>query len=173
MYLSYQLIENFGEVTFIEKKHTLSSYTKRGLTLLFWLQKHHNKNWAIHISCNKCTCNIVWLSEKKCKMPFTVSMTLRQPNDYVTNCYFCLTPPTQKACDTINNPPYVRCPKVTSCLYLVHVGSVPENVATQAPIWLGFSEQKPTKISRNKLSNFIRDLELTKIRVDLLVVRLQ
>ena len=51
-----------------------------------------NKKWAHHICCNSRNTQLLrWAVGKQKKIPFAVPMIWREPTDYVTDCYFCLT----------------------------------------------------------------------------------
>jgi len=51
-----------------------------------------DKIWAPHIFCSTCVSNLHgWMRGKRRAMPFAIPMVWREPQDHVSDCYFCLT----------------------------------------------------------------------------------
>jgi len=59
-----------------------------------------DKKWTPHIVCKSCAIRLgSWRNRKGMSMPFAIPMVWREPSNYSSDYYFCLTPPVASGMD--------------------------------------------------------------------------
>ena len=130
-------------------------------------------------------------------MPFAVPMVWREPTDHSSNCYFCMTPPVGKGLSR-KKKQSIQYPNIPSAICPVpHGKTLPipeapqefkidsdyeESTSSMSSDGLSLSQEsyfapsislEPHLITQSELHDLIRDLELPKIKAELLASRLQ
>ena len=84
-----------GEVTFSTQRHPLTPMVKKDYECHFGCKVgDQDKNCAPHVCCISCaTILCEWLNNTGHSMPFPFPMIWREPNNHLTDCYFCIVPP--------------------------------------------------------------------------------
>jgi len=73
---------------------------------------NQDKSWAPNFCCVTCAKLLTaWKKRSHC-MPFAIPMVWREPTDYVSDCYFCLTSITGVTAKSKHNVQYPNLPSV-------------------------------------------------------------
>ena len=128
-------------------------------------------------------------------MPFAVPMIRRKPTDHVNYCYFCLTPSIKKGFNR-KKKSVIEYPNIPSAIRPIpHSDELPipepreidllssdnaessEECSVSEPCTsrnkkFGITT-KPHLINESKLNNLVRDLDLPKVKAELLASRLK
>jgi len=187
-----------GEVTFARKRKITIAIGKNADPLYLGCKiSDQDKSWTPHICCRKCAKNLsLWLNGKRHAVPFAVPMVWREPSNHTTDCYFCMVPPvsggiTKKMKWTIVYP------NIPSALRPVpqaegipvpeppkeftidsddedegksNSGSPEPPASTEPHVCHGRScAPQPHILTQDELNVLVRDLELSKSKVVLLV----
>ena len=179
------------------QKRVLTTRTRKAYHQYFGCKVgDQEKTWASHICCNSCVTALnEWLKKKRKAMPFAVPMIWRKPTDHVNNCYFCLTPSIKKGFNRkkksvieYSNIPPAICPVPHSdelpipepceidLLSSDDAESSEECSVSEA--WTSRNKEfgittEPHLINESKLNDLVRDLDLPKVKAELLVSRLK
>ena len=124
-------------------------------------------------------------------MPFAVPMVWRKPSNHSSDCYFCLTPPVASGMNRkkhriyyLNIPSAIRSAPHGGDLPVpeppkeYHLNSEMEEGDTEKtgsheeeptdPDFQGPASESPHKLTQNELNDLVRDLELPKVKAELL-----
>lgn len=72
-----------------QKKHY--RFRQKSVFSLFGVRLgHQDKSWAPHILCKTCVKLIRSWTKGERRLKFGIPMVWREPNDHVTDCYFCM-----------------------------------------------------------------------------------
>ncbi|KAJ8881654.1 hypothetical protein PR048_018140 [Dryococelus australis] len=174
-----------GEVTFVGQKRTITPLIQNTYFLYFGCQiGDQDKSWEPHICWNNCASNIRnWINGKDRSMPFTVPMIWRESKDHFIDCYFCLVPPLKQGISKKKNWALMY-PNLQSAVRPIPhreglpVPEPPDKYQLEAQVIIvvqktlefsvNFSSVDPHKITQNELSYLIRDLELSKVKAEVL-----
>jgi hypothetical protein len=191
-----------GEVTLAREIKAITAIVKKAYHLCFGCKiGDQDKSWAPHIWCRKCATNLSqWLNGKRHVMPFAVPLVWREPSNHATDCYLCMVPPvsggiTKKKKCTIVYPnipllsvqfrtakefPFPNLRKNLPSIQTTRTKAsrprgYPEPPVSTAPhVSHGRSSApQPRIITRDELSDLVRDLELSKTKAELLGSRLK
>lgn len=189
-----------GELTFKSQKRTITPLVCKAYELYFGIKVgNQDKAWAPHVCCKTCVTLLTsWLRGVNRKMQFAVPMIWREPNDHITDCYFCLTnivgigpkskhtvqyPSLPSASRPIQHSDELPVPKPPESWNLDEEVEILDslsdhtenlNINENDPLFEapGCSTQ-PHLISRAELNDLIRDLNLSKSQSELLASRLK
>jgi len=187
------------EVTLASRKHSITPLIKKAYHLYFGCKLgDQDMKWTQHIVCISWAIRFgSWINRKGMAMPFAVPMVWREPSNYISDCYFCLTPPVA-SCINRKKKQRIDCPNIHSAIRTVlhgedlpvpeppkeyNLNSENENEDTEKT---GPYEEEPTdpnarcpasesphKLTQNELNDLVRDLELPKVKTKLLVSRMK
>ncbi|CAK8676998.1 unnamed protein product [Clavelina lepadiformis] len=170
-----------GEITFSSQKRSITAVVRKA-NLVFNLYfgckvGDQDKSWAPHICCNSCGANLrQWLHGKRKCMPFAVPMVWREPTDHISDCYFCMIPPVCKGLSR-KKKQSIQYTNIPSAIRPVPHGELLPVPEAPKEFMLRYvetlSSKEPHLITRNELHDLIRDLELPKVKSELLGSRLQ
>ena len=74
------------------QRHNISLFVKRAYKAYFEVHLgDQDKRWAPHVVCHNCEEMLRdWTKGKRKGLPFGVPIIWREPNNHVTDCYFCM-----------------------------------------------------------------------------------
>jgi len=80
------------EMTFISQRQNVIPFITKCCEIYFgWKEgDQHKKLGPSYLLHNVCEASLAWVNGSH-QMPFTVPMVWREPKDYSSDCYFCLT----------------------------------------------------------------------------------
>jgi len=156
-----------------------------------------DNKWAPHVVCKLCAIRLGgWINRKGMATPFAVTMVWSVPSNHNSDCYFCLTP----VASGMNRKKKQRIdfPNIPSAIRPVPHGedlSVPEppkeyNLNSEMeeedtektgpheeeptdPDFKGPASESPHKLTQNKLNDLVCDLDLPKVKAELLAFRMK
>jgi hypothetical protein len=137
-----------------------------------------------------------WINRKGTTMPFAVPMVWREPSNHSSDCYFCLTPPVASGLN--RKKQRIDYPSIPSATRPVPHGedlplseppkddilnSEMEEEDTKKtgphieeptdPDFQGPASESPDKLTQNELNDLVRDLELPKVKTEMLASRMK
>ena len=81
-----------GVFTLPKQRRNISEFVKRAYYCYFNVKiGHQDKPWAPHKVCHSCEENLRQWTKGTDKITFAILMLWREPQDHITDCYFCLT----------------------------------------------------------------------------------
>src|SRR5215469_8788343 len=114
-----------GQYTLKKQRRNINSQVRKAYKLYFGCELgDQDKKWAPHICCASCTFRLKnWLEGSRSSGSFAVPMIWREPQDHVTDCYFCITKISGFSSKTkhkivypnLPSPPYARFRIPTNC----------------------------------------------------------
>ena len=153
---------------------------------------------ARHIVCQSCAIRLGgWINCNGMAMPFAVPAVWRELSNHSSDCYFCFTP--QVASD-MNRKKKQRIdyPNISSAIRPVPHGedlpmpeppkeynlnlemeeedmekTGPHKEEPTDPDFQGPASESPHKLTQNELNDLVRDLELPKVKAELLASRMK
>ena len=156
------------------------------------------KKRAQHTICKSCAIRLGgWINRRGLAMPFAVPVVWREPSNHSSDCYFCLTSPVasgmnrkgKQSIDYLNITSAIRpVPHgedlpVPDLLKEYNLNSETEEEDTEKT---GHHEEEPTdpdfqdpasesahKLTQNELNDLVGDLELPKVKAELLASRMK
>jgi len=130
-------------------------------------------------------------------MPFAFAVVWRKPSNHSSDCYVCLTPPVASGMNRKKKQP-IDYPNIPSAIRPVphgedlplpeplkeyHLNSEMEEEDTEKtephkeeprdPDFQGPASESPYKLTQTKLNDLVRDLELPKVKAELLASRIK
>ena len=154
-----------------------------------------DKPWAPHICCNSCVTALnEWLKKKRKAMPFAVPMIWREPTDHVNDFYFFLTPSMKKGFNR-KKKSLIGYPEIPSAIRPVpHSDQLPipepcevdllcsddaesskessiSELCTSRNQEFGIITSEPHLIDVSELNDLVKDLDLPKVKAELLASR--
>ena len=176
-------------------KTSINTDDEKSLWMLFRLQsRRQDKKWAYHVCCISCATILrEWLNNKGRSLPFALPVTRREPTDHLTDWYFCIVPPlrhglTKKDCQLSyyftcysNSTTHWRPPSssTTAAVYTYFrfrwraYWKTREDTSTFTSTDADFTADLQFKefhlITQKELNDLIRDFDLPKSKVELLV----
>ena len=130
-------------------------------------------------------------------MPFVVPMVWREPSNHINDCYFCLTPPVASGMNR-KKKQRIDYPNIPSAIRPVPHGedlpvpkppkehnlnsemeeedtekTGPQEEEPTDPDFQGPASDAPHKLTQNELNDLVRDLELPKVKAELLASRMK
>lgn len=155
--------------------------------------KNQDKAWVPHICCKSCEIYLsAWLAGKQKYMPFIKPMVWREPNNHITDCYFCLAKISGFTLKTKSKIQYPDCqsadkpvPVQDGCIFPISPNkhdlvieeessdliSEPLNDPDYDPNYN--VKPEPQLFKQGDVNDLVRDLGLTKELSELLGSRLQ
>jgi len=143
--------------------------------------------------CKSCAIRLGgWINRKGKAMPFAVPMVWREPSNHSSDCYLCLTTPAasgrnRKKKQRIDYPNIPSAIKPVSHVEDLPVPETPKEYNLNSeieeedtektepheeeptdPDFQGPASESPHKLTQNELNDLARDLELPKVKVELL-----
>jgi hypothetical protein len=128
-------------------------------------------------------------------MPFAVPMAWRELSNHSSDCYFCLTPPVASGMNR-KKKQRIDYPNISSAIRTVPHGkdllvleppkeynlnsemkeedtekTEPHEEEPTDPDFQGPASESPHKLIQNELNDLVRDLELLKVKAELLASR--
>ena len=186
-----------GEFIVSSRKCVLTTRTRKVYHHYFGCKVgNQDKPWAPHVCCNSCVTALnEWLKEKRKAMPFAVLMIWREPTDHVNDCYFCLTLSMKKEFNR-KKKSLIEYPSIPSAIRpLPHSDELPipepcevdllssddaessEELSVSEPCTSWNKEfgitTEPHLINESELNDLVKDLDLPKVKADLLAYRLK
>ncbi|XP_076329702.1 uncharacterized protein LOC143235432 [Tachypleus tridentatus] len=183
-----------GEYTLVHQRSSMTALVKKAYHLYFSCKiGDQDQEWAPHICCATCAvCLRVWLRGTRKIMPFAVlKMIWREQKDHVTDCYFCLTNVSGISAKNKKSIEYSNLPSAMRPVSRNDSLSIPkppeewtldkpnEETAMQGtgsdiePDFEACFSGDPHLITQSKLNDLVRDLGLSKAKVELLGSKLQ
>ena len=187
-----------GEVTLASQRRSITPLIKKAYHLYFGCKLgDQDMKWTPHIVCKSCAIRLgVWINRKGMAMPFADPMAWREPSDHSSDCYFCLTPPvatgmSRKKKQRIDYPnissairpvPHREDLPVSEPLKEYNLNSEMEEEDMEKtgpheertdPDFQGPASESLHKLTQNKLNDLVRDLELPKVKAELLESRMK
>ncbi|XP_073533089.1 uncharacterized protein [Phyllobates terribilis] len=186
-----------GEVIFASQRRNMTTMIRKAYNLYFGCRiGDQDKSWAPHICCNTCASHLTqWLHGKRQSMPFAVPMIWREPTNHTTNCYFCMVPPIRKGVSrkkkwTLQYPNLPSAIRPVPHTEKLPVPKAPETFSVESseeeegawcheassshdPDFLSATSTEPHLITQSDLNDLVSDLDLPKIKAELLGSRLQ
>ena len=148
-----------------------------------------DKVWAPHVICKTCMENLrQWSQGKRKALPFGIGMVWREPQDHISDCYFCLCrvsgfnkknkdsivyPNLKSARRPVPHGPLIPIPSPPTSLPASDASSESDDEQVDTDFSLHTEEVSPQQFNQSELSNLIRDLGLTKEKSELLGSRLK
>ncbi|BET01804.1 Hypothetical protein NTJ_14621 [Nesidiocoris tenuis] len=152
-----------------------------------------DKPWAPHRVCHTCVEQLrSWSKGKRPSMPFAIPMVWREPQNHVTDCYFCMTNVAGMSSKTKKLLVY---PNLQSAIRPVpHDQTFPipdppanfeeipiedddtdedHDVHTQDPLYQPQDRNSPQPLTQADLNDLVRDLNLPKDAAEVLGSRLK
>src|SRR5258705_1433865 len=81
-----------GEFTLVAQRKPFTPLLRKAYLYFGCKVGDDDKGWAPPICCNCCARTLTgWLKGTHKAMPFAVPMIWREPQNHVTDCYFCMT----------------------------------------------------------------------------------
>ena len=181
----------------VSQKHVLTTRTSKAYHQYFSCKVgDQEKPWVPHICCNSSVTALnEWLKKKRKAMPFAVAMIWREPTDHVNDCYFCLTPSMKKGFNRkkksvieYSDIPSAICPVPYSDKLPIpeqrEIDLLSSDNAESSEEYsvseLCTSRNKKFDITtethlinESKLNDLVRDLDLPKVKAELLASRLK
>jgi len=129
-------------------------------------------------------------------MPFAVPMVWREPSNYSSDCYFCLTHPVASGMDR-KKKQRIDYPNIPSAIRPVPHGDLPvpeppkefnlnSEMEEEDTEKTGLHEEEPTdpgfqgpasgsphKLTQNELNDLVCDVELPKVKAELVASRMK
>lgn len=187
-----------GEVTLASQRRSITPLIKKAYHLYFGCKLgDQDKKWAPHIVCKSCAIRLGgWINRKGMTMPFAVPMVWREPSNHSSDCYFCLTPSVASGMNR-KKKQKIDYPNIPSAIRPVPHGEhlpVPEppkdfvlnsemeeeDTEKTGPHreptdqdFQGPAFESPHKLTQNELNDLVRDLELPKVKAELLASRMK
>ena len=190
-----------GEVTLGSQRHSITHLFKKAYHLYFGCKlDDQDKKWAPHIVCRSCAIRLGgWLNHKGMAMLFAVPMVWREPSNHINDCYFCLIPPVasgmkikkKQRTDYPNIPSAIRPVPHGEDLpmpeppkeYILNLEMEMEEEDTEKtgphkeeptdPDFQGPASESPHKLTLDELNDLAHDLELPKVKAELLASRMK
>ena len=79
-----------GEYTVAPNRKPVTSFITRAYHAYFGIKlSDQDKTWVPHMVCKACTETLLEWTNGKRSLNFGIPMVLREPTNYVTDCYFC------------------------------------------------------------------------------------
>jgi len=182
-----------GKVTLASQRRSIALLIKKAYHLYFGCKlAEQDKKWAPHFVCKSCAiCPGGWINCKEIALSFAIPMVWRETSDHSSNCYFCLTPRVasgmkrkkKQRIDYPNIPSAIRHvphgnPPVPKPPKEYNLNSEMEEEDTDKtgfheeeltdPDFQGPASESPHKLAQNELNDIVRDLELPKVKAELL-----
>lgn len=182
-----------GDLTFKEQRRSLTLLVRKCYELYFGCKVgDQDKNWAPHICCSTCVKRLTDWAKGKRHMSFAIPMVWREPQNHLSDCYFCLTKIKGISTKSKHTVQYPNLPSairpVSHCVDLP-VPQPPENVTiedeldditTEAqheqhdPTYSTDStSREPHLVTQGELNDLVRDLNLSKKQAELLGSRMK
>lgn len=191
-----------GELTFKSQKRNFTVLVRKAYELYFGVKViNQDKAWAPHICCKTCLTLLTgWLKGANRKMPFGIPMIWKDPQNHITDCYFCLTNIQGIGRKSKHTVQYPNLPSASRPVK--HSDELP--VPKPRNSWTGDEEPEsadsssdhtdfiqkiendplfdvpgcststePHRISQAELNDLVRDLHLAKSQSELLASRLK
>ena len=186
-----------GEFTVSSQKRVCTTRIRKAYHQYFGCKVgDQEKPWAPYICCNSCVTALnEWLKKKRKAMPFAVPMIWREPTDHVNDYYFCHTPSMKKGFNR-KKKSVIEYPNIPSAIRPVrHSDELPipepreidllslddaeslEECSVSEPCTSTNEEfgitTEPHLINKSELNDLVRDLDLPKVKAELLASRLK
>ena len=80
-----------GEFTLKDSRRNITEFAKKAYFAYFGVKiGDQDKNWAPHVACHTCIEHLrQWTNGKRISMRFAIPMIWREPQNHVSDCYFC------------------------------------------------------------------------------------
>ena len=180
------------------QKRVLTTRTKKAYHQYFGCKVgDQDKPWAPHKCFNSCVTALnEWLKKKRKAMPFAVPMIWREPMHHINYCYFFLTSSMKKGFNRKKS--LIKYPKLPSAICPVpHCDELPipelceeadllssdyaessdessiSEPCTSRSVEFGNTTAEPHLIYESELNDLVRDLNLPKVKAELLASRLK
>ena len=178
------------------QKRVFTTRTRKAYHQYFGCKvRDQEKPWAPHICCSFCVTALnEWLKKKRKAMPFAVPMIWREHTDHVNDCYFCLMPSMKKRFNKKKS--VIEYPNIPSAIRPVcHSDKLPipepheidllssddaessEECSVSEPCTFRNEEfgitTEPHLINESELNDLVSDLDLLKVKAELLASRLK
>ena len=188
-----------GCYTFVRQRRNITLFVKRACKAYFEIPLgDQDKKWSPHIVCHNCEEMLRdWTKGKRKGLPFGVPMVWREPQDHVTDCYFCLVNTNGVGKKNRHKISYASIPSA--------ILPIPHSEQFPVPVFNVFSSCEDNEddqgehkdcnnkmvlesedffsdtnqlsahkqFSQTELNNLVRDLGLSKKAAELLASRLQ
>ena len=181
------------------QNRVLTTRTKKAYHQYFGCKAGDQDNpWTPHICCNSCATALnEWLKKKRKVIPFAVPMIWREPTDHINDCYFCLTPSMKKGFNR-KKTSLIKYPNIPSAIRPVpHCDELPipepceeadllssdyaesrdessiSEPCTSKSVEFGNTTAEPHLISESELNDLVRDINVPKVKAELLAFRLK
>lgn len=178
-----------GLFTTKNQRTEITSIVKRNYYSYFGCKiGDQDKKWAPHQCCKTCSNRLGdWFRGKRICMPFAVPMIWREPQNHVTDCYFCMT---KVQGFTGKNKENIMYPDVNSAMKPVpHSDELPKPIPPINQQLVSSSDDnsvgddslsdeiitsnEPHRITYPELNDLVRDLNLSKEKSEILSSRLK
>lgn len=187
-----------GSYTLLRQRRNITLFVKRAYKAYFHIPLgDQDKKWAPHVVCHNCEEMLRdWTKGKRKGLPFAVPMVWREPQDHVTDCYFCLVntkgigkknrhkipyPSIPSAirpiphCNELPIPVFSGFPEATEEDSSEEEAHISSNNVSEHEILLEdvTGQSSPQQFNQTELNDLVRDLGLSKKAAEILASRLQ
>lgn len=181
-----------GNYTVVKQRQDITDFVKNAYYAYFGVRLgDQDKTWAPHKVCRTCVEGLrLWLKGKKKCMPFAIPMVWREPRNHHDDCYFCLA---NVHGYSSKNKKEIIYPNLPSAIRpILHneslpVPSPPTNLESinepnnseddenqeQDVYKPEVNDKAPILFNQHELNDLVRDLNLPKIKAELLGSRLK
>lgn len=190
-------VDNFcyicGSFASTKQRQRITDFVMRAYKAYFGMKLgDQDKPWAPHSVCRSCVENLRhWLQGKRQSLAFGIPMVWREPKDHASDCYFCLCnikgyskknkrdieyPNLPSAIRPMPHGPDVPVPVPPSSLDTRSSESDYGKEESDAQLSSSegeFASKQPQLITQAELNNLVRELDLPKIKAELLGSRLK
>ena len=184
-----------GDLTLKDQRRSLIPVVKKCYKLYFGCKNgDQGKKWVPHICCSTCVKRLTGWAKGSRHMNFAIPMVWREPQDHLSDCYFCITPikgVSSKSKHTVkypNLPSAMRPVPHSEDLPIPHppthltledesehvaATEIPNEERDDPTFETSTSSCEPHLLTQGELNDLVRDLKLSKTQAELLGSRLK
>jgi hypothetical protein len=181
-----------GSFTTVKQRQHINEFMKSAYRAYFGIHLgDQDKPWTSHFVCRSCVENLrQWLQKKRKSLAFGVPMVWREPNDHVSDCYFCLCNVKGYKAKNKSNIHYPNLPSAIRPIphgpnipvpdppLTVHIDEDSQNVGDSTCSTIDSTDihlplKQPKLLSQAELNDLVRELDLSKKNAQLLGSRLK